>query len=76
MGSRSEGYSQSIGVRACQSGILRGSTGCLKGLTEMVEGYRIWLNQIFISYGTQPYHGNEFKRSIVLRGLYGGVKKL
>ena len=37
-----------------QAGILRGSTGCLKGLTEMTDGCRIWLNQISTSYGTQP----------------------
>ena len=41
-------------ARANQTGILRGSIGCLKVLTEMVEGYRIWLDQISTSYGTQP----------------------
>jgi len=25
-----------------------------KGLTEMAEGYRIWLDRISTSYGTQP----------------------
>jgi len=43
---KSERGSQSVGARAYQTGILRGSAGCLKGLTEMTEEYRIWVNQI------------------------------
>ena len=39
---------------ANQTGILGGSSGCLKELTEMTEGYRIWPDRISTSYGTQP----------------------
>jgi hypothetical protein len=42
-----------VGAGTNPTGILRGSTGCLKGLTEMAEGYRIWSDQISTSYGTQ-----------------------
>jgi len=42
------------GPGADQTGILRGSTGCLNGLIEMVDRGRIRLNRISTSYGTQP----------------------
>jgi len=40
-----------VGARTNQTGILGGSAGCLKRLTEMAEGYRMWLDRIAISYG-------------------------
>jgi|GEM_PF-4401397 len=45
---------KSIGTRTNQTGIPGRNAGCLKGLTEMAEGNRIWLDQISTSYGTQP----------------------
>ena len=45
-----------VGAGTNQIGILRGGTGLLTGLTEMAAGYKIWLDRISTSYGTQPVY--------------------
>ena len=42
------------GAGATQSGIPRGSSGCLKVLTIMSGGGGIGRREVFTSYGTQP----------------------